>query len=137
MFNRLGISRTVLNRISRNSATMENIFSTVRSFCVFSKWLGVFPMTLEYNSGKGNFKRKCWDMLLSCFFGIFVVVSTIYILTYADSPASSSLLLSRAWVLIISFGLAMIFFCWLYQHCKLQNIPEFLKTLHEFDSKVM
>lgn len=131
-----GILEQSWNCIWSDSAIMENIFSTVKSFCVFSKCLGVFPLTLEEKSGKSNFEQKWWDTLPSLLFGSVTAITTVCILTYANSPASSSSLLSRAWVAILSFELATVLCCLVYQHLKLRNMPMFLKELHEFDSKV-
>lgn len=115
---------------------MENVFTTVKYFCVFSNYLGVFPLAIEGNCEKGSFKHKWQGVIISLFIGIFTAVSSICVITLADAPVTSSSLLSRAWVVIISFNLAMVFLSWIYQHLKHKNIPKFLKTVHKFDSQV-
>lgn len=122
--------------ISRVSTTMENIYTSVKPFYILMKYLGAFPMTLEGKCEKGNFSRKWHDIVGSSLSAIIPISLLMCIQIFDDGRQSSSTLLSKAWIIGISFVQGLIIFSWCNQQYKCRNITKFLKALNKFDSKV-
>lgn len=115
---------------------MENIFTAVKPFYIFAKFLGLFPMTFEGPMSKGILRVKWYDVAASALAILVPIVIIAVNLIIGDESASSSSLLSNAWTIEAIAGDALVMIIFIYQQLKRQKIEEFLIKLHDFDEKV-
>lgn len=115
---------------------MENIFTVVRPLYLVTKVLGLFPMSFNGLTEKGNFVVKHRDFvapILNVFLAICLVP---LIILYPLEVESFSPMMSTTLHLIGISGTILNFIPFSYQIYKRKSINRMLRDFHDFDKKV-
>lgn len=115
---------------------MENIYTCSKPFYIFSKVLGLFPMSFDGPASKGFLKRTWHDILTSsCSLSVLVALIALQLI-YGKLFQPGAPIFFKVWQLSIISCLFMLFIQFFVQIHKRNRIQEFFGLLHKFDSEV-
>lgn len=115
---------------------MENFYTSIKPFCVFSQIFGFFPLSFDGPPRKGIFKTKSINVLL-------VIVSQGTMITFAYraievgiNGSNENFFRARIWSWILICGFLMTLLHFLFQMTKLKKIVKFYHHIHLLDAKL-
>ena len=111
---------------------MDNVYTAVRPFALFAKFIGLFPKSVEGLVIKENFKTKFSDMLLSSFL-LSIIIAMMFLKMMFGIAISSAGFTALAWDISIYMLLSMLLIQFVMQIFKSGDIINFLDLLNNFD----
>lgn len=130
---RMAIIQNLTNQLK---VDMENIYTVSRPLLTFSKYLGVFPMSFHGHTRKGILKVEWSDVIISCFSLITLFCVVALNLALKGTLMDDTLILARAWKILLNLEFLSYTFLFAYQLQKRRNVLKFLKCIEVIDEEV-
>lgn len=121
-------------------STMDNFYSTVKPFCVLSKCLGFFPLSIEVEDEAtkiGNTEGKICNLLitfLTVLVFIFIIIANI--VHYKTFMNETDFFEFIIWSWLLIFMLPTVLLAFIIQMCKLGEIKELFELMNRSDMKL-
>jgi hypothetical protein len=118
---------------------MENVFTAAKPFIVYGKFLGLFPLSIEFvrkrksrKSLKFRIKNFVFLLILISFFILLLIRNFVTgSLTFSNSNVSA-----YAWKILATTCDFLIFICCLFQIVQTKNVAKFFNLVQQIDIEV-
>lgn len=122
--------------VSKLFMNMDDVYKFVKPYLVFSKVIGLYPVTFDgpLKDRKSLFKWHDWIL------PVVNITTVLYLICGTSSAGISfmkpSSIQDKAWSLMATFDISSYFLLLVYQLYKRHNLITFLSKIYDYDEQV-
>lgn len=115
---------------------MDNFYTSMKPFCIFSQVFGFFPLGFDGPARKGIFKAKNINVLLVIASQGTLLFFAYHAIGIGIEGSNENFFRLRVWSWILICGFLTTLLLFLYQMTKLKKIVKFYHHIHQLDTKL-